>query len=215
MPPSTVCASSSAPTASVLFRARRSSLPSMNDTAPPPVPEPAPLPRSLPITDMDLVYVDPETKAVVGRVEWSRSGNPRVHLSRTRRKRTQKKRAAILSLGHVPFHETRVQFGGKEEKSEQDARRYFAESFGAAVLGLRRGVEELAHALNFSLRPDHDRTTLIDFLDLHVEDRLWPSDRAPPAAPRGKRRVRIRRRGATCRWGTWPRRRSRICPGPY
>jgi hypothetical protein len=31
-------------------------------------------PESAPFKDDDLVYVDPETKTVVGRVEWSKSG---------------------------------------------------------------------------------------------------------------------------------------------
>ena len=30
-----------------------------------------------PYADQDLVYVDPETKTVVGKVEWTRNGNPR------------------------------------------------------------------------------------------------------------------------------------------
>ncbi len=43
-----------------------------------PAPEPqAEKPADQPYADDDLVYVDPETNVVVGRVEWSRTGNPK------------------------------------------------------------------------------------------------------------------------------------------
>lgn len=51
-------------------------------TTPPPPPPPPAIPSdpvAAPTTyrDGDLVYVDPETKTVVGPVEWSRNGNPK------------------------------------------------------------------------------------------------------------------------------------------
>ena len=32
---------------------------------------------TLAFQDVDLVYVDPDARAVVGRVEWSKTGNPK------------------------------------------------------------------------------------------------------------------------------------------
>ncbi len=42
-----------------------------------PTPTPVDRPADQPYADDELVYVDPETNAVVGRVEWSRAGNPK------------------------------------------------------------------------------------------------------------------------------------------
>lgn len=43
------------------------------------MPAAAPMPPSVggPYRDDELVYVDPETKTVVGRIEWTRNGNPK------------------------------------------------------------------------------------------------------------------------------------------
>ncbi len=51
----------------------------MNDpVVPTPAPlEPAPVQDSAEIRDDDLVYVDPDTNSVVGKLEWSKSGNPK------------------------------------------------------------------------------------------------------------------------------------------
>ena len=34
-------------------------------------------PPASPFTDYDLVYVDPDTNSVVGKVEWNKNGNPK------------------------------------------------------------------------------------------------------------------------------------------
>ena len=49
---------------------------------PAPAPTPAPVPAPVSVQDIafqddDLVYVDPDTNSVIGRVEWSRNGNPK------------------------------------------------------------------------------------------------------------------------------------------
>ena len=48
----------------------------MDDDVPAPQPAAEPLPASG-YRDDDLVYVDPENRTVVGRVEWSNSGKPK------------------------------------------------------------------------------------------------------------------------------------------
>lgn len=37
----------------------------------------APVTENTPIRDDELVYVDPDTNSVVGRMEWSKTGNPK------------------------------------------------------------------------------------------------------------------------------------------
>jgi hypothetical protein len=51
----------------------------MTDSVIPPAPAPVPAPSCDPgsFGDQDLVYVDPDSRTVVARVEWNRSGNPK------------------------------------------------------------------------------------------------------------------------------------------
>ena len=54
----------------------------MDDTTPPqPAASPTPASPTVPVAevykDEDLVYVDPELRVVVARVEWSKTGNPK------------------------------------------------------------------------------------------------------------------------------------------
>lgn len=85
------------------------------------VPMTDPTPQA-PYKDDDLVYVDPENKTVVGRLEWSRSGNPKSLLMPAKEKEERRgggpRRKRYYPFGTYRSMKRIYQLEGKPKKRE-------------------------------------------------------------------------------------------------